>query len=453
MPTISSTLSKASRALQAHQSSISVASNNVANVNTPGYARQRAELVSLRGVNTVNGRFGEGVDVETVRSMRDPIVEQQVRHGLAEQGWYDTESSQLAMIETELGTLDETGLAGALDNFWNSWQDLSGDPSSNAQRNIVRETARNLTYRLNALSDKLANQENLIIDRVSEKVTRVNALTTEIARLNGDMVGVGNGRGEIDDRRSQLLDELATLTGADYRVEPDGTVAVFIGSVNVVSHNTTIPIKTATDVDGNIILMAEGGTTKAQLQISSGEIGALQNVRNEELKDIRSYLDDFATSLVNDVNAVHRQGYGLDGLNGRNFFDSNTSGINDIAIDQRVEDDLNVIAASSDGLTGDSGNALAIAELQIKTDNHGKTLGDAIVSAMGWIGARVVQSEDLYEGASLALQQAESWRDNVSGVSLDEEMALIVQYQHAYNAAARIVSLVDSMLETVIRDM
>ncbi len=450
MPTIGSILASARRALLAQQAAISTAGNNVANANTPGYARQRVDLTALDGLRTVAGQWGQGVDIASIQSLRDPIVEHQVRRGLAEQGWYDAEHQQLSIIESYLGGLEESGLTNALDKFWNSWSDLAADPASNAQRNVVRETAGGLIQQLHNIDRRLSEQDQQVADEIHQKLNRVNTLTGELAKLNGQLAGTGNGTATLDDRRAKILDELSTLTGAEYRQQEDNTVSVFIGGVNVVSRSEILSIRDGLDSEGQPLLCADSRGGSSPVTISYGEVGGLLNVRRDELNEMRGMLNDFAVSLVQEVNAVHRQGYGLDGATGRDFFDADTTNIHDIELDENILRNLDTIAASGDGLPGDNSNALNIAELQTRLNADGRSLSDILRSAVIWIGARTAEAEDLSEGAALALQQAQSWRDSVSGVSLDEELALIVEYQHAYNAAARIVSLADAMMETLL---
>lgn len=451
MPTIQSTLSLARRALIAQQAAMAVASNNIANVNTPGYARRLVTFTPLGGSKNDNGRWGGGVELTNIRSIRDPFIEQQFRRSLGESAWYQTESRNLALVEGMLGGLGDTGLVASLDRFWNSWHELASDPTSDPQRATVRESARNLTNQMRNIQNRLFSQEEMIAEEIETKISRVNTIIAEIANLNRQMLQARVDVSEMGDQRSILLDELSSLTGAEYRMLDNGAVTVYIGGVNIVERTNYREIEQRPDVDGSRgIFIKDVGNTR--IDIRAGEIGALEEVRTEDLGEMKRQLDEFALTLVSVVNNIHVNGFGKDGNNGRFFFNPNTTGMKDIALDPEIEDNLDAIAASMGANGSDNEIALAIAEIQtsVYMTEGGVNLGDAMRSLMTWVGARVANAEDLAKGSELAVQQIASWRDSVSGVSLDEEMTEMVKYQHAFNAAAKVINAMDNMMNTLL---
>lgn len=450
MPSIVSTLSLARRALLAQQGAMAVAGNNIANVNTPGYARRRAVLQTTPGLTTMNGYFGGGVDLTNVRSLRDVFIEQQFRRELGQSGWHDSGQQQLEMIEMAIGDLGDTGLGAVFDRFWNSWHDLAADPTSTGARSIVRETGRSVVTRLRTVNRNLTEQEGLIKGRITSKIDRINEITSEIAELNRYFVRSGvNVSNELDDRRTVLLDELSRIAGAEYRIEENGLVSVFIGGVTLVERTANRVIEYGNA--GEQINLTIAGGNEEPFEIFNGEIGALQGVIEDEITEVRRRLDELAVTLASEVNRVHRNGYGLDEISNRNFFDPAVTGIADLAIDDEIESNLSAIAASANGVSGDNQVALAIAELQDSRAiaNGNQTMGDALRATVAWIGARVAESEVNAEGSRLVLDQLAAWRDSVSAVSIDEEMAEMVKLQHAYTAAAKIVNTVNSMFDTI----
>jgi len=345
MPTISSILSLAKRSLLANQGAMSVASDNVSNVNSPGYARRRADLRSAQTQDTPYGGLGSGVELFGVNSLRDPFIEEQLRRELGDEGWFDTGQKQLDIIEGLLGEIGETGMSIG----------------------------------------------------------------------NNGMVSV-------------FIDGAAIVMGTDCQ-----TIAVREGS----GGKAALFIAEASD---------------RPLGISGGEIGALFSVRDGELNELRERLDELARTLATEVNRIHSTGYSLEGQTGINFFDPETTGMDDIALSDEIERDAGLIAASADGLPGDNRTALAIAELENANLMNGgrETIDQAYGSITAWFGSRVAEHGLRAEGAGLALEHMETWRESVSGVSLDEEMAQLIRFQHAFNASAKLVGAADTMLQAII---
>ncbi len=451
MPSLQGTLVMARRALIAQQSAMAVTGNNIANVNTPGYARRRALMTPLPGEMTISGRLGGGVEVNSIRSLRDPFIEQRYRASLGESGYYGAEARQLGFLESMLQGMEETGLPAALDKFFNSWHDLSGDPNSSAHRNVVRESARNLINKLRGAGNQILNQSNTLTSEISSKLARINAINRELAVINSAFTGQGGDVAAVDDQRSILLDELSTLSGATYEITDVGSVTVYIGGAVVVERSFARNLEILDEGDGTRKLFLSDDTNRP-LSGLAGEIGALENVLNNELVVLKDGLDNFTLELVRMVNAVHVTGYGRDGTTGRTFFDPSATGILDLELDSRIEMSVDAIAtASTDALT-DNNIALAIAELQTKPIyQHGSdNLSDLLRTTFSWLGIRVGESQDLAIGSALATEQMNQWRESVNGVSLDEEMAQMVNMQHAYNAAAKLITGMDRMLDTVL---
>ncbi|MFH0765768.1 MAG: flagellar hook-associated protein FlgK [Calditrichota bacterium] len=447
MSNILSTLSLARRALLAQQGAMTVVGSNVANVNTPGYARRRAELESAPGASSEFGLLGAGVDLARVRTLRDPFIEDQFRRELSNSNRLQIEYQQLGLVETSLGGLGDDSLDAVLGKFWNAWQDLANDPTSSGQRGVVRESARSLINRFQNIDRSLREQEKSVNSSISSKIERVNVITKEIANLN-QTAGRGSRRGdEADDRRTVLLDELVGLTGAEYKIDQNGAAAVYIGGIAVVEGTLNRPLEYNSNADKGSAFGTVGGVN---IEIAGGEIAALQGTIKGEISSLHQRLDEVASGLMQAVNRLHRQGYGLDGNPAGDFFDPATTGISDIALSDSVEKDVRSIAASANGEVGDNRLALAIAELADQPIVGGRTLGEALRDTISVFGSRVQEAEVQSEGAQLAVSQIAAWRDSVSGVSLDEEMTDMIKYQHAYNAAAKMITTMNQMMETLV---
>jgi flagellar hook-associated protein 1 FlgK len=194
----------------------------------------------------------------------------------------------------------------------------------------------------------------------------------------------------------------------------------------------------------------EGDGTR--ILINDGKMKELMEMRDETIEAQIDKLDTIALALVSELNAVHSTGYDLNGSTGIHFFDSATTGAADIALDVNILADLSLIAASSDGTVGDGTMAQQIAQLGESRIMSGNTVtvNDYFAAMMGSLGVAAQEAGFMSENQSLVVQQLTNQRSSVSGVSLDEEMTNLIKYQHAYEAAARLVSVVDEMMATLV---
>lgn len=450
MSNVNATLALARRALLAQQAALAVTGDNIANVNTPGYARRRGHLTPGPILQTAQGSFGSGVELRNVQSIRDPFIERQVRRTMADAGRYQEGNRQLQMIEGVLGEIGDAGLSAALDRFWNSWHDLAADPSSRGARSIVREVARGLVDRFQTIDARLADQEQQINNLIAGKIDRVNALLRQVASLNREMRYQVEG-GQIDDQRTQILDELARLAGATYRPQADGSVSVMIGGQALVEGEQLRELIYNRDQRGRPVMqpLIAGGATPL---IESGEIAGLTSVRDDETAELRANLDEIARALASEVNRIHTGGYDLSGNPAAPFFNPETTGALNFGLSAEVERDPGRIAASLDGRSGDNRIALAIADLELAplAINGQQTIGDAYRGIVTELGARIKENEMMTDAAMLSQEQMESWRESVSGVSMDEEMANLIRYENAFNAAAKLTQVLSQMMDTVL---
>jgi flagellar hook-associated protein 1 FlgK len=451
MPTINATLSLAKRALITHQGTMATAGDNVANVNTPGYARRRADLKTAPTDRTEFGGLGSGVELYGVSGLRDRFVEQQLHRALGDSSGFDAGQGQLESIESVVGEMGESGLSGTLDRFWNAWQDLANDPTSTAARVSVRETGRALVGQFHNLDTNLKVREDSLNQEIAGKADEVNQLTSELAQLNREIARSRPPSANLEDRRTQLLDSLSKLVNIQYEVADNGTVSVFLSGASLVMGQNQQKLEVRKD-DGGRVSLGLAGTSQVTVEVSGGEIGALFQVRDGDLAELKQRLNDLAATLTREVNQRHATGYGLDGSTGVNFFRADGVDMGSISLSDEVNRDLSLIAASGSGLPGDNQAALSIAGLnQAQVMNQGRdSINQDFQTTATWLGSRVADNKMQGDGAKSALEQMNAWRNSVSGVSLDEEMADMIRFQNAFNAAAKIVNAVDTMMQTVI---
>jgi flagellar hook-associated protein 1 len=455
-------LDVALRALQASQQALETTSHNIANANTPGYSRQEALLsatapytVPTLGSNLYAGQIGTGVTVTAVRRYRDAFLDLQVRQETQNLSMSTTKRDILQQIELILPEPSDSGLSSLLDRFWDSWDDLSNQPQSSATRTAVRQEADNLCAALNHASQQLTMLQSDQDTQIQLKVQEINSIAQQIAALNQDIQKVqitGNNPNDLQDQRDLLLDRLSQLTNATYREGEDGIMSVFIGGTALVYN---FEAKALTAEPGAHIRWADSAASAPDADISGGELGGIFAGRQAVVTTM-SRLDQLATGLSDAVNFVHQQGFGLNDTDPANppnraFFTG--AGAGDIALSADILASAdNIAAASAPGVPGDGSKAAAITALRSQTlaglDNA--TVGGFYASLITQVGSDTQAADDAVTNQDALVQHLENQRGSLSGVSLDEEATNLIKYQRAYQAAARVMTTVDEMLDRLI---
>lgn len=457
MPSAFLGLDIAYRALQASQQALQTASHNIANANTPGFSRQEALLASSRpytvptlGGYLSAGQVGTGVIVTAMRRFRDAFLDLQIRQETQTLKMTTTQRDTLRQIEMVLPEPSDSGLSKLLDRFWNSWADLSNEPQSPAFRAGVRQEAANLCAALNSanqqLRDLLSNQDT----QIAIKVQEVNNIAEQIAALNAEIQKVqlaGNQPNDLRDERDLLLDKLAGLVNITYRESEAGAVSVFIGGTPLVF-----------DFKANSLAAAPGGEIRwssdppgaSTLEVHSGELGGILRSRNAVLSKI-SEMDQLANAIKDAVNTIHRQGIGLNGSTGLDFFVGDGAGSISLS-DEVLASIENIAAAGAADSPGDGSKAAEISALRSTAlaDLGNVTAGDFYSALITQLGTDTKGADDASRNQEALVQHLERQRESLSGVSLDEEAANLVRFERAYQAAARVMTTVDEMLDRLI---
>lgn len=446
------------RALMTQQTALEVIGHNIANVNTPGYTRQEALLAPTDPYMSIGnaGAVGTGVTVTDIRRIRDAFIDMQNRTETKNLGRYETMSSVLEEIEVILNEPSDSGIRSVLDMFWASMQELSANPESQSVRTTVRERAISLTSTINHIWTQLNDLQLNVDESIRTKVNEVNTYAKQVAELNLEITrakAAGNRPNDLLDRRDLILDQLAKL--ADIRVTEDsaGWVRVTVGGVPIVESHGECQLGVQNGPSGFAQIVYP--PTGTEVPISSGVIDGYRRMRDETIAQLKTQLDTLAQSLVTEMNAQHALGFDFNGQPGGAFFTGNNAVT--IAVDPAIVGDVALIAASSTGQVGDGANAVAMAQLKQKLtmamDPAGPvnaTWDDYIREFTAQIGIQAQDATRLAENEDLLVAEIENRKQMVSGVSLDEEMTNMIRFQHAYEAAARLITVADEMLDTLI---
>lgn len=447
------------RALLSQQYSLNITGHNIANVNTPGFTRQQSLMASTIPLTSAQGSFGTGVEVTGIRRLRSIFMDTQYREESQTLGKWQSLSQGWGQIERIYTEPSDTGFGDVMDNFWNSWQDLAASPESEAARVAVKEQTNLMIDALHQFSDQLRDFQESVDSDIKKSVEYINNIGQQIGSLNDSIATAeltGHAANDLRDRRDYLVDELSQYVNTQAIEQDNGTYRVLIGSMALVDGNQVTTLKTASTEEGAYIVSnIKFSGSSATPEITNGQLAGLLQMRDEVIPDRQKELDDMAMGLVRKVNEYHRQGYGADGETGRNFFDPSTTGAADIRLDDSIQGNDSYIAASLNGEIGDNSNALQIASLrnELVMENEGATFGDYYGGVIGKIGVKTRESNNISTNQESLVFHIENSRQAIEGVSLDEEMTNMIKYEHAYEAAARVITAMDEALNTVINGM
>lgn len=466
---IGSILNQARSGMNVQQLAIQTASQNISNADTDGYSRQRVETATKLSTIYPYGTLGTGVDVVGITRARDAMLDATYRNDAAGQSNAETTSTVLTQVQDVLGEPSDTGLSSSLSAFWSSWSSLANDPTNGAAKAAVREAGSNVAATLNRFANQIGAIDTANRQSLSANVNTVNSLTKQIGDYNREIVSAeadGHTANDLRDERDRLLDQITTLTGAQVIERSNGAVAVNLNGRMLVDDTN---VKTLTMSNGAPPSVSIVGQTPLQL---GGTMGAQLDVSATKIPGVMSKLDSLASSLVTTVNAIHSTGTAYD--NGvatpaGNFFDVTnpppSSGTDPlmtargIRLSASLSNSNAVAAAAANTGPGNADVATALANLNTGlvgfTDANGNNLGSSSINDFYSGTVNDLATQVQYAGDNATVQQsltsnAQSRRQSVSGVSTDEELISVIQHQHSYQAAARLVSVVDDMANTLV---
>ncbi|MBI9044043.1 MAG: flagellar hook-associated protein FlgK [Anaerolineaceae bacterium] len=493
------------QALLTQQHGLEVTSHNVANSGTEGYHRQEAifragppQGAPGLASATFAGQVGTGVFVDNVKRYSSELTDMRYRRELADTRQYEVQSEYLLQVEGAMAETGEDGLSAILDSFWNGWSYVSTHPDDTTRRTNLLEDAKNLTRglsgRVERLNDLRRDQNMAIIQRVDE----INEIAAQVARLNieiGRFSGPNTSPNDFLDEQDLYLDRLSEIAGVKVSHENTGQVMVSIGG-HVLVHGPTAHVINYSPEPTNFNLVDMEWEDGQPLFLQSGELAGLIEGRDVVVNEQIESLNNLATTLITEVNALHQQGFGL---NDTATYDPTLPPPNDIIGPQREFftttppifdplnpalsitvnselDDVNNIALSqtvvlpdplpgvlTPGLPIAPGDA-SIADEIFRIKDNALTFGSPPNTVTDTIShynnmrvtnlaLDVNRAETLSNQHDNLLQVLKEKRESVSGVNLDEEAAHMLQYERSYQAAVRLMTTVDEMLDRIINNM
>jgi flagellar hook-associated protein 1 FlgK len=451
MSSLNASLAIALSGLAAEQGALAATTNNVANVNTPGYSREVPILTTNDPVVIGPLTFGSGVDLQSIESIRDPILEARIQQETQSQGQLNTLVSALQQTQVNF-TSNGSDIGTAISNFFNSINQLSANPADLSVRQGVITAADNLATAFNTAANNLTTQRASLDQSAVQTVGQINQLSQQIAQLNGqiaDLQNAGESAGTFVDQRTQLIDQLSGLVGVSV-IPSDKTLTLTTANGSVlVAGQQSYQLATQTDPTGVQHIYAQNVDITST--ITSGQLGGLLQARDQQIPALQNQLDTLAAGLANAVNGVQTAGFDLKGNPGTNLFNPPPAAGTGAAAGLSVAiTDPSLIAASSDGTSGSNGNAETLYALSNQAIIGGQTPTGYYSGIVFTIGNATANAIAEQTASSQVLQQLNDQRSSLSGVSLDQEAANMVQYQQAYSASAQVITTINDMMYAVI---
>lgn len=456
------------KGLLASQRSLYIMNHNLSNVNTKGYSRQQGSQRattphSIPGV----GLLGTGTEIYDIVRIRDSYVDFKYWNENAPKGEWEIKKNTLDEIEKLFGEPSNSSFRQYLDDFFKSLDNMSTNPGDFSYREPIRENALALTKHINESAVRLQKLEEETEFSIEAKVKNINSIANQIASLNKQIYSSeidGRAANDLRDRRDLLVDDLSKIVNVKVDESTDGKYRVSISGVSIVDHIHVSEIKTQKDKTANTIELK--WSNESQVNLKSGELKGLLELYNGDGKD-NSYrgipyyqrkLDEFAEGLATKFNDEHEKGYGLDGETGKQFFDFD--GAKGIAVTITLHEDIltdlkNIAAGGEPGNAEDNTNLLELIGLRDNKEffSDGLSQGtpdDFLKSIISNLAVDSMQGQRMYESQNIILKNIESKRNSISGVSYDEETADMVRFQHAYVAAARMITTMDNIMDVTI---
>jgi flagellar hook-associated protein 1 len=460
MAGLSSLLNIARDALNAQSFGLNVAGQNVTNANTPLYVRREATIQSRAlGTQTTGSVVATGI-----RRAVDVYADRRFFEANSNSSAATQYDSELQQVETVFNDLSGTGLGSSLDAIFKSFQQLAASPNDTTVRAELLDKIDVFASRVRQIGDTLATQQTDMLARARDVATEANQRATEIAQLNQRIVQAqqsGQDAADLIDQRNAKVLDLSALVDVRSIQSQDGSVMIQTAGTMLVEGSNARLLSVGLDSAGKLeILASRAGGAKPDTDItaglSGGRLAGIKQARDEDLFDVSARFDMFVFDVATSINNQHRQGVGLDSSTGLNVFDVGTS-VEGAARAVKVSTDIlgkpESIGASLDSsdLPGGSANAVLLGRLATTANVFGnRTPSQAYGDLVGEIGVKRASSSSEVDLRSNIFQQTQAVRESTSGVSLDEEMISLQRFQRAYEAAGKLISTVDSLLQNLI---
>ncbi len=454
----------------AAKAQMATTSHNISNANTEGFSRQRVQQKADNATpHGAKNLIGQGTLLARTERINDHYVEKQIRAAARDLSHMEEKDMALKQTEDVFNEMGGEGLNRLVSKFFNDFRKLANEPDSEAVRQSVRESTQAMANDFRRLRGHVEDVRNHLDARIEGFTTEANALADQVRDLNQKIKIQeisGAPANDLRDQRDMAMKKLATYVDVSVHADQDGAYNVDIKGVGPLVNGPNaekfVVYRSPADSGGkpeNSFAIRSTGNASNDIThaLKGGKLGALLEVRDQTLSSILNRLDDMAATITDSVNAVHREGFTRYGTKGVDFFKTLPGGKERasqyMGLSDEVASDVNQIAAAATvDAAGDNRIAVAISQIQnMRVMDGGNATIDAyyngLVSDVGVVAGRnrnsLVQQKDI-------TMQLDKMREQISGVSMDEETANLLQFQRAFDASAKVISVADQCLETVL---
>jgi len=466
MADLFSLLGNASRSLSAHRAASQTASNNLQNVNTLGYSRQRAELSAVLPSERVGGAMlGQGAMLTGVTQARDRFLEAQVPASLGNAARYRAQADAVSSLAA-LNLEQPGGPAQSLNAFFGAMRVLSQNPSDLGLRQAAVNAAQGVGIAFNSASQQMSSARSAVDDRLGGDVDTINQLAARMADLNRQVRQAradGASPNDLLDARQRVQDQLIELTGATPVPSANGDVSLALGGgTALVTGDQAASLGLLANASNNGLLdvrvtPAGGGTPRtAGFNVLGGSVGGLLEARDGTLKKALDELDTLAFDFASAVNAAHQPGVALDGSSGADLFAAGASSAGAagrLSVNTAITGDVKLLQASESAgsLPGNNKALLNLLGVADQALSSGRTVLTGIAQLTSSFGANVASAQGLADHHASLKAHVEMLRESTSGVSIDEEMVHLSRAQRAFEAVSKVIQVTDEMLDTLMK--
>jgi flagellar hook-associated protein 1 FlgK len=452
--TLISSLNIALQSMQAEQEALATTTNNIANANTPGYTRETVSFEETPPVQYGGLLLGDGVTIGQITSQRDSLLQAGLEQQTQQQAKYNSYLGTMQQVQSLFNESSGNGVQGSVTAFFNSLQQLSTSPSDSNLRQAVLTAAQNMAQTFNTTAGNLSQMQQSANVTVTQTVNQINSLTSQIASVNAQVTAAtesGQNAGTFIDQRDQLIQQLSGLV--DVSTIDTGNGGVTLTTSNgtaLVAGNQSFQLTTQTSaVSGFQDVYSQGSDITSSL--AGGSLAGAIQARDVTIPSILSSLDALAYGIGSSVNSVNEAGTDLNGNAGGALFLVPASGAAGAASTIAAAiTDPSKIAGSLNGTAGDNSNINAMLALQNQSIVNGQTPLNAYSNLVFQVGNDVSTAQANSTASSAMVQQLQNQISSVSGVDVNQESVNLVQYERAYQAAAQVSGIIDTLTATAI---
>jgi flagellar hook-associated protein 1 len=445
-------LNTSMEALLAATESMDVTSTNIANMNTPGYARRTVvleETAPADGAST-------GVDVKAIQSDRDSVLDLAINSTTAQQSYSETVADSLGAVQTLFSDTASGSIGASIDSFFSALQELSTSPSSGSDQSNALTAAQNVASAFQSASSVITQTQQQADQSVVQSTSDANSLLQQIAQTNSQITtdtNLGRSDNADEDQMSNLLTQLSSIMGYQTSNSSDGLTLTTSNGTPLVVGDQAYALTNSLNSSGYNDVYAGGVDITNSIQ--GGSLAADIQVRDQTLSSFNTQLDQFAFQFAQAVNNVQTAGSDSTGATGTAFFDppdttgtDSTGAASDITVALTNGDQI--ASAASGGASGDNSNLTNMLDLQNQDIIGSNTPDDAFSNLTFSIGNTISQANSDATASGNILTQLQNQQSSVEGVSLDEETSNLMLYERTYQSAAKVISTIDTLMGNVL---